>query len=193
MKSTCIYELRGESDKYPGFLQVFVRQLPKSDSWKEDVGIQSLTLGSKPFGDEYLPVPLVFDNDGRRKNVAGDLSCRLQPFLVFSNKAKQALELFLSPKGEFLEVAAPVPGFIGYRVLNQIDGCIDMELSTYTKYDNGKVLVRKPTMYESKVRGLDIFSIPEMPSSIFVSQAFKDAVVKAKLKGFDLSKEIPLV
>jgi hypothetical protein len=189
MNSTHVFELRGEPDRYPGFVQVFIDQ---KEPWKEIIASRCLEAGAKPFGSSYTPVPLVFDNEGRKKNVVGDLSFRLAPFLILSDRARKALESFLSPVGEFLEVAAPVAGFIGYRVLKQITDCIDMESSVYTKYDNGSILVRKPVMYEPKVHEADIFWTRETASSIFVSQAFKDAVVQAKLKGFDLSREIPL-
>jgi hypothetical protein len=188
-----VYELRGQPDKYPGFLQVFENYATDPERWKEHMAMRCIAHGAAPFGDDYTPVPLEFHNEGRKKNTVGDICLSMQPFIIFSDKAQQVLDIFLQPIGEFLKVAAPVPGFIGYRTLKRLEGDIDLEKSIYTTADNGKVLVRKPTMYESKVRGLDIFSIPEMPSSIFVSQAFKDAVVKAKLKGFDLSKEIPLV
>jgi hypothetical protein len=189
MNSTHVFELRGEPDRYPGFVQVFIDE---KEPWKEIIASRCLEYGAKPLGSSYTPVPLVFDNEGRKKNVVGDLSFRLAPFLILSEKARKALESFLSPAGEFLEIAAPVPGFVGYRVLKQIDGCIDMESSTYTRYDNGNVLVRKPVMYEPKVRGADIFWTRETASSVFISDAFKAAVDKAKLKGFDLSREVPL-
>jgi hypothetical protein len=189
MKSTHVFELRGEPDRYPGFVQVFIDE---KEPWKEIIASRCLEFGAKPFGSSYTPVPLEFDNEGRKKNVVGDLSFRLTPFLILSEEARRVLDPFLSPVGEFLQIAAPVPGFIGYRVLKQIDGCINMELSIYTKYDNGNVLVRKPVMYEQKVREADIFSTRETASSVFVSQKFKDAVLQAKLKGFELSREIPL-
>lgn len=194
MSLTHVYELRSDPDKYPGFLQAFKKDPPDQDSWKEDVGMQSLSLGSASFGSDYTPVPLDFNNEGKRKkNVVGDICLSMHPFIVFSDKARQALDAFLSPAGEFLEVAAPVPGFIGYRVLKHLDDCIDMERSTHTKYDNGKVMVRKATMYETKVRGYDIFAVLNSQAGLFVSEAFKAAVEAAKLKGFNFSREVPLV
>lgn len=194
MSSTHIYELRGEPDKYPGFLQAFTKDPPDQTSWKEDVGIRSLERGSEPFGADYTPVPLEFNNEGKRKkNVAGDICLSMQPFVIFSDKARQALDAFLSPVGEFLEVAAPVPGFVGYRVLKRLEGCIDMERSVYVQADNGKVMVRKATMHETKVRGHDIFAVVESPTGLFISESFKAAVEAAKLKGFNFSRDVPLV
>lgn len=193
MSFTRIYELRGEPDKYPGFLQAFTKDPPDKGSWTEDVGIRSIQFGPAPFGTDYTPVPLEFDNEGKRKkNVVGDICLSMQPFVVFSDKARQALNAFLSPVGEFLEVGAPMPGFIGYRLLKRLGGCIDMGRSVYTKYDNGNVMVRKPTMHEAKVRGHDLFAVAESPTGLYVSEAFKAAVEAAKLKGFNFSREVPL-
>ena len=47
-------------------------------------------------------------------------------------------------------------------------------------------------MYEPRVRGVDIFCTGPTASTVFVSQAFKEAVVQAKLKGFDPSREVQL-
>ena len=94
MNSTHVYELRGEPDKYPGFVQVF---LDKKEPWKEIIASRCLAFGAKPFGSAYTPVPLQFDNEGRKKNVVGDLSLRLALFMIVSDKARRALDGFLSP------------------------------------------------------------------------------------------------
>lgn len=194
MSTTQVYELRDEPDKYPGFLQVFESYEPDPQRWKEHMAKRSLARGSEPFGTDYKPVPLQFNNeDKRKKNVAGDICLSMQPFIIFSDKARQALDAFLSPVGEFLEVAAPVPGFVGYRVLKRLEGCIDMERSVYVQADNGKVMVRKATMHETKVRGHDIFAVVESPTGLFISESFKAAVEAAKLKGFNFSRDVPLV
>ena len=194
MTTPKIYRLRDQVDKYPGFLQLFENIEFNPDRWKEHISMRCIMRGPVPFNGEYKPVPLQFNNEGKRKKfVLSDICLNMDPFVIFSEKARKALEAFLSPVGEFLEVIAPVPGYIGYRVLVQIDNCVDLEKSDYTKYDNGNIWVRKPTMYEAKVRGQHIFAIPEAPTDLFVSEDFKEAVTLAKLKGFDFSKEIPLV
>jgi hypothetical protein len=188
-----IYEFLGDPDKFPGFLQTGFKEPSDENSWKEHIGIQCGEKGSEPFGVGYVPVLLEFNNEGRRKkNVVGDICLSMHPFVIFSDKARETLDAFLSPAGEFLEVAAPVPGFVGYRVLKHLDGCIDMENSTYTNYDNGGILIRKPTMYETKVHGHDIFAVSTTIAGLFVSEAFKNAVLAAKLKGFSFSREVPL-
>jgi len=190
---TQVFELRGEPDKYPGFLQSFESDTTDPQGWREVIAMRCAALGAKPFGSDYKPVPLEFNNEGRRKkNVVGDITLSMRPFIVFSAKARQALDTFISPVGEFLAVAAPVPGFIGYRVLKYLDDCIDLERFTCTKYENGNVVVRKATMFESKVRGHDIFAVSNVLGTLFVSDAFKTAVVSARLTGFDLSREVQL-
>lgn len=194
MSSTSVYELRGEPDKYPGFLQVFTKDPPDKDSWKEDIGIRSIEFGAEPFGADYAPVQLALNNEGRRKkDVAGDICLSMKPFVIFSDKAIRALDAFLSPAGEFLAVAAPVPGYIGYRVLGRQEGCVDLERSVYEQADNGKVMLRKAAMYEAKVRGHDIFAVAESPTGLYISEAFRQAVEAAKLKGFNFSREVALV
>jgi hypothetical protein len=166
-------------------LQANLKDPPDEDSWKDDIGRRCLDQGTEPFGEDYVPISLEINNEGRRKKyIFGDLCLSMHPFIVFSEKARQVLSSFLNPVGEFLEVAAPVPGFVGYRVLKHLEDCIDMENSTYTRYDNGNVLVRKATMFESKVRGHDIFAVSAAIGGLYVSDAFRQAVEAAKLKGF---------
>ncbi len=138
MSSPHIFELRGEPGRYPGFLQKY---LTEEERWKEAIAGRCLALGTQPFGDSYVPVPLVFNNEGKKKNVVGDICLSLYPFIILSEKARLALDSFLSPAGEFLEIAAPVPGFTGFRVLRQINDCVNLELSKYTQYENGAILV----------------------------------------------------
>lgn len=194
MSANQVFELRDEPDKLPGFLQVYSTNKPDSETWKEDIGIRSREFGSRSFGANYKPVLIEFNNEGKRKkNSVGDICLSMRPFIIFSDKARQALDAILSPVGEFLPVAAPVPGFVGYRVLKHLNDCIDIERSMHTKYDNGNVLVRKATMYTAKVRGHDIFAVSNAVGGLFISDAFKAVVELAKLKGFDFSKEVPLV
>ncbi|NHZ90100.1 hypothetical protein F2P45_13900 [Massilia sp. CCM 8733] len=189
MNSTGIFKLLGDSDKYPGFLQTY---LTSTEQWEEDIASRCAKLGAKPFGPDYTPVPLEFANRRKKRKAVGDFSFRLAPFLILSETARNALNEFLSPVGEFLEVDAPVEGFIGYRVLLHICDCVNLEKSDYSRYDNGNILVRKPVLYEEKVANAHIFSLPEAPTSVFVSQKFKDAVESAKLTGFDFTTEVPL-
>lgn len=189
MNSTRIFKLLGDSDKYPGFLET---DLSTTEQWKGTIGLRCAKLGAKPFGPDYTPVLLEFANKRKKKKAVGDLSFRMAPFLILSETARNSLNEFLSPVGEFLEVDAPVEGFIGYRVLLEIRDCVNLEKSDYSRYDNGNILVRKPVLYEEKVANTDIFSLPEAPTSVFVSQKFKDAVESAKLTGFDFTTEVPL-
>lgn len=193
MNTNHIYEFRGDPDKFPGFLQTGFKEPSDENAWKEHLGIQCGEKGSEPFGADYVPVPLAFNNEGRRKKpVVGDICLSMKPFVIFSDKAREALDVFLSPAGEFLEVAAPVPGFVGYRVLKHLDDCMDMENSKYTQYDNGGIAIRKPVMFEAKVREHDIFAVSTTIAGLYVSHAFKKAVFSAKLKGFSFSREVPL-
>lgn len=185
MKSIVFYELKYNSRKYPGFIQV-----PSNSEtpWEDYVAHQSLRLESIPYGVEYTPVSVQFE---KQKNAVGDISGAMAPFFIFSLKAKRELSEFLDPSGQFLEINAPIAGYIGYRVLNCIDNCENMNLSVFTKYENRNIWVREPVFYLEKINNQHIFATPKT-SAIYVSNTFKDAVVKSKLKGFDFSKEIPL-
>lgn len=193
MRSIRVYELRGDPDKFPGFLQAGLREPSDENSWKEHIGIRCGCRGSEPFGGGFVPVILELDAGGRHgRDTVGDVCLSMQPFIVFSSKARQVLERYLTAAGEFLRVSAPLPGFIGYRVLKPMVGVIDIESSVYTRYENGRVFVRKPVMYEEKVIGCDIFTVEESPGEIYVSQDFRQSVEDAKLRGFDFSREVPL-
>lgn len=192
MSAMHIYELRAQPDRYPGFIQMFDSYEPDPERWKEHMAARCLDRGSLPFGADYEPVKLEFNDEAKRKNVAGDICLSMQPFVVLSERARTVLDAFLSPVGEYLPVIAPVHGFIGYRVLERLAGCVDLDHSTYVQADNGKILVRKAAMYGSKLGGHHLFAIPESPTGLFISEEFKQAVESAKLKGFDFRREVRL-
>lgn len=191
MTSVQVFKLMGNPDKYRGFLQVYSEDKPE-DMWKQTMAGRCIRQGCKPFGESYSPLPLELDDAGKKKKPMGDLSMWLMPFMVLSSRARDALQDILSSRGEFLEVISPVPGYVGFHVLRCVEGSVDMERSVCTTYDNGAVVVRKPTFYEKKIQDEHIFMIPEAPTSIFVSPLFKERVVASKLEGFDFT-EMPVI
>ncbi|MFN3988183.1 MAG: DUF2628 domain-containing protein [Rhodocyclaceae bacterium] len=83
---------------------------------------------------------------------------------------------FLEPAGEFLEIDAPITGYVGFHVMRHVEHAINYDLSQCKTYDTGAVLARKPEFYRDKVAGIELFTIRENPSGIFVSEAFRQAV-----------------
>jgi hypothetical protein len=108
----------------------------------------------------------------------------MAPFLILSERAVNALKDVLAPAGELLTIDAPVPGYAGFHVMRCLRECVDLDKSTYTRYDNGSIVVRKAAFVAAKVQDEHIFVIPEAPTSVFVSDAFKTRVEGSKLKGF---------
>lgn len=192
MSGLHVYELRDDVDKYPGFLQGFERDDSDPGGWEELMSVRTIRQGDRPFGSDYKPVLLEFNDEGRKKKGVGDICLSLKPFIIFSASARKVLSGLLEPVGEFVAVDAPINGFIGYRLLHRLADCVDLDHSSYSETEEGKVLVRKPAFYRSKVLDQNIFAIPESPTGLFVSGEFKAAVESAKLKGFDFSREVRL-
>jgi hypothetical protein len=142
---------------------------------------------------EYEVVTLEFDNAGRKKNLVADLSLRMAPFIILSERAYIVLKDILDTRGELLPVQAPVPGYTGYHILRSIGSSFDLDKSVYTRYDGGHILLRKPAFFAHKVQDEPMFVIPEAPTFIYVSDEFKRLVEANALTGFDFCSTVDTV
>ena len=192
MKSPLIYQLKGDSNKYPGFVQVYADG-KHNELWKQGIGRRSAASAGKSMRQEYELVMLEFNNAGRKKNLVADLSLRMAPFIILSECAYIVLKDILDTRGELLPVQAPVSGYTGYHMLRSIGDSIDLDKSIYTRYDSGNIMLRKPVFFAHKVQDEPIFVIPEAPTSIYVSDQFKRQVEANALTGFDFSNTVDTV
>lgn len=83
-------------------------------------------------------------------------------------------------------------GYVGFHLMRYVEHAINYDLSQCKTYDTGAVLARKPVFYRDKVAGIDLFTIPEEATGIFVSETFRQAVIANRFKGFYFTKEMPL-
>jgi hypothetical protein len=126
-----------------------------------------------------------------------DYPCVALTIPAFSRRAVDALIDFLKPNGELLPLTATGVGeYFAYNTTTVVD-VLDQQKSKFewlsTKHTVDQVFqVRRYECVPSKMAGLSIFRIVEMPSSTYVSQAFVDRVKEQQLNGFHFIKLWPL-
>lgn len=108
----------------------------------------------------------------------------LSPFLVFSERAFDALAPLLRDGGEILQVEAPIKGMLGFHVTRVLENAVDMDASKFKVYPHATVF-NKMCLLRSRIEGVDIFRLKESPATVFVSEVFKKLAEENKLKGFD--------
>lgn len=156
-------------------------------AYDESVAIRATALCGRGFGQDYDPVKLAWGTSRRKKT--SDVHTMLSPFLVFSERAFDALAPLLHDSGEILQVEAPIKGMLGFHVTRVIEGAVDMEASKFKIYPQATVF-NKISILRGRVEGVDIFRLKESPAIVFVSENFREWVEQKKLKGFDFGEVI---
>lgn len=59
MKSPLIYQLKGDPNKYPGFVQVYAEGKP-DELWKQGIGRRSAASAGKSMRDDYEVVTVEY-------------------------------------------------------------------------------------------------------------------------------------
>ncbi|MBR8061019.1 imm11 family protein [Burkholderia dolosa] len=180
-----IYCLR-QGDTYQALVQVDESgEIP----YDKSIAIQATALCGQEFGSKYNVVKLSWGTPRKKKD--SDVQTLLSPFVMFSSKALEVLDLLLKSNGEILPIDSPVQGFHGFHVTNVLDDAVDLEASKFKVYPTATVFA-KIVLLESRVQGANIFRLKEKPSTVFVSEAFRKLVEDNKLKGFDFDETISL-
>ncbi|MDR0244628.1 MAG: double-CXXCG motif protein [Burkholderia sp.] len=180
-----IYGLR-QGDEFQALVQV---DDDGEIAYDASVAIRATALCGQEFGEDYEPVKLTWGTSRRKKT--SDVQAMLSPFLVFSEKAFDALAPLLQGSGQILPVEAPVEGMHGFHVTRVLEDAVDMEASKYKVYPQATVF-NKIVILKNRVEGVDIFRLKESPETVFVSERFKSVVHEHKLKGFDFGEIISL-
>lgn len=116
---------------------------------------------------------------------------RLTP--VFSERAVEGLRDFLQPNGELLPVRTPLGKYYAFNLTKVVDA-LDLKRSIVV-HGTGKWKtwgIRRFFFRPKRVEGLTIFRIPQLPSSIFVTEPFVERVNQLGLNGHWLIRLWPL-
>lgn len=122
----------------------------------------------------------------RKKRKRSDIPLLNLSRPIFSKKAVEVLAQFLDGKVELLPIEAEGEKFYILNVLNTID-CLDLEKSIIDKETNpvtGFMLVRVPMFLEEKVMKQGIFKIHRYWTTTYVTDEFREKVLKSGLQGF---------
>lgn len=132
-----------------------------------------------------------------RGRVSGfnDYPCINMIHPAFSGKAIDALYDILSENGEILPLLSETDTrFFFYNILT-IASVLDRDSSVCEFWCNPPTTASDIKFFvfdEQKIQGLEIFRIPEMPMSVFVTNTFIDRVESSHLQGFEFNKVWPL-
>jgi hypothetical protein len=104
---------------------------------------------------------------------------------VFSENAVTVLEELLFVGGELLPLIFNTVPYFAFNVTRVIDA-LNQEQSEVTRFSDGSIMQVKQFVFAAdRVRGVDVFKIPEqIRSTFFVSQRFVDLVKAHSLMGF---------
>ena len=178
-----IYKLYARYDKDDcSFLQ-------EESTYDTYIGRRATNNEWQPFTD-YEPIKLeLHRSNSGKKNYKFDFSDWTEPFLIFSEKAVNALYDVLAPRGQFLEIITDSKRkkFIGYYPTHAFAGVLDLEKSVYETCPNG-ILIRKFVLKKDCIPDDYLFSIKENSMEIFVTEKFKQLVEQHQLESFDFSE-----
>ncbi len=121
-----------------------------------------------------------------KKLILSDAPGLLPHLPVFNEKALRILEDFLSNTAEILTLENKEDNFSAINIITILD-CIDYEKSDFKLFKDGKRIMRfkKYSFVETEIKGYHIFKIKDEPlGSPFVSDEFRDKVIKNGLSGF---------
>ena len=182
------YILKDMPDEYRTFIQIYRL---KKEMWTETVSRNSYEAPPGKYPEQFLPILLKLDGKANQK--ISDITARLSPFFVFSDKAVKTLNDCLLNYGEFMDIETNRKGFCGYRVTKVLSKeVLDINSVALKEFENGIFLEGDPCFLFDKIEKFDIFSLKEIPLTVFVSQNFKNLVLESKLEGFKF-KEVKVV
>ncbi|MCW3610288.1 hypothetical protein K6Y32_29655 [Burkholderia cenocepacia] len=174
----------GQNEEFQPLVQVDV---DGEIAYDKSVAVRATALCGRGLGEDFDPVKLTWGTSHRKKT--SDVHTMLSPFLVFSERALDALATVLRDSGEMLQVEAPIKDMFGFHVTRVIENAVDMDASKFKVYPQATVF-NKIFILKSRIEGVDIFRLKENPATVFVSENFRGLVERNKLKGFDFGEVI---
>ncbi|WP_309383691.1 imm11 family protein [Cerasicoccus frondis] len=192
-----IYELEKRTDHplFEGFALPEYESVLGRDDLDED-----LTPGYEASEEQRVwKVPLL-SHLWKKPKVIGrvvpfnDFPCLDMVLPVFSKRATEALDSFLAPNGEMLELDSAGGEYFLYNVTNVRDA-LDLEHSRCEFWCNPPTTAVDIAYFSFKkdeLKNASIFRIYEMPMMLFVTGEFVSAVNSLGLNGFKFKKVWPL-
>ena len=183
----------GSDDKFQGFL--FKDNLDEALHWDDTYAPILRAHFGKPFGNQYVPFQIIPNPDDKRRRKKIDCD-RLENIFLLSKHAVNTIGDLLAPHGQFLEINCPLTGYIAFHTTTVIKDGVIWEK---TKYEDGigingpyRVIRGEPVLKAEKVSNRNIFMLAENIASFYISQAVKDRIEEAGLKGF-LFENSPII
>ncbi|RHX89055.1 imm11 family protein [Leptospira stimsonii] len=147
-------------------------------------------LRGEPFAGEWKPIEV------RRVKADENKPARISDFpwlgghaLILRDSAIRALSTFLLKDGELLSLVCD-DGTPLYIFNSRLVDALNYDLSSVTYFPgtNRIMHLADVVLIEERLQTVDIFRLPHRASPTFVSQAVREAVVAADLKGLDFEE-----
>ena len=132
--------------------------------------------------DKTIQINAIIKNKTKQfPDLMGDSNIKL----IVSEKFKQLLGFFIkSNEIQFLPIQMINEKYWLLNVLNNIK-CFNWEKSTYTTFNNTKVLdeITNLVFDRQSLSGINIFRMKEEPFNLFIKKPLHDAIIENKLTG----------
>ena len=121
-----------------------------------------------------------------RLSAKGDTPGLSSHIPVFSSRAVTALSDLLQGNGELLPIVCDDEYYSIFNVTRVVDA-LDEANSSLKLFSDGRIMyIERHAFFPQKLRGINVFKIPQKPlSHVFVTDTFVDRVKAADLKGFE--------
>lgn len=196
MANTAVYKLERVLDNplYEGFATVrneSVRGKSRLewDFLPDDIGSAGRSWSVTRMKTIWTPLPV-----HGRVNTTNDYPCVNLLIPAFSKRAVEALQDMLLPNGELLPLVTRCGEYCAFNTTT-VEDILDHERSQIRWMDERHVVafaINRFEFIETKLSGLSIFRIVELPTSVFVTNVFVDRVQERGLGGFHFLKVWPL-
>jgi len=173
-----IYEWSNTNLAYAGYLGISEEDEEKMQWYDELMGVPLVSLEewTPPILEQYL-------GDGKKKRklgIVGDSPSSGMIKLISERAAKALSDIFEKHALLYPVVLKDVPNEKFYMVVVKtiIENALDRDAR-----------IEKWTFNEENLNDIDMFSLPDSKTSIYVSEEFKTRVVEAELTGFGFKTE----
>lgn len=184
-----VYELKQDTESYANFIE-------QRDNFQDAFhykywGLKNIDL------KEFKPIKLkLYASDTGKKNYQTDISYISSGLFVFSESAIKVFKDIFEEAGQILpvETESKRKKFFGFYFNKKPYGgsIINFEKSVWRQAEKGK-LISKLVLNNDYPKEEYLFTLWDHPSYCFVTEKFKELVEKNNLKGFDFSREIPII
>lgn len=184
-----VYELKQDTENYANFVEIR-KKLEDSFSYQY-FNWKNIDLNN------YKPLIFkLYASDTGKKNFKTDISCISGGLFIFSESAIKLFKDIFEETGQIIpiETESKRKKFYGfYPNKKPYDGSIiNFEKSIWRQAEKGKI-ISKLVLNNNYPKEEYLFTLNDEPMNAFVTEKFKELVEKNNLKGFDFSREIPII